>query len=57
MDGGVPKNLEVGGGYDFFVAGRFWGFFIFHDLPHDYFFNSVKVLKFFIVRLNRNISR
>ena len=19
MDGGVPKNLEVGGGYDFFV--------------------------------------
>ena len=36
MDGGVPKNLEVGGGYDFFVilgcrgwgrgGGRFWGF-------------------------------
>ena len=39
MDGGVPKNLEVGGGYDFFVGlggGRFWGFFIFDDLPHDF---------------------
>ena len=43
MDAGVPKNLEVGGGYDFFViftcrgwGGSFWGFFIFDDLPHDY---------------------
>ena len=45
MDGGVPKNLELGGGYDFFVIlgyrglvgrGRLWGIFIFDDLPHDY---------------------
>ena len=41
MDGGIPKNLEVGGGYDFRVIlgyrqrGRFWGFFVFDDLPHD----------------------
>ena len=39
MDAGVPKNLEVGGGYDFFViftsrgwgGGSFWDFFIFDD--------------------------
>ena len=42
MDGGIPKNLEVGGIYDFFVilgcrgAGKFWDFFNFYDLPHDY---------------------
>ena len=44
MDAGVPKNLEVGGGYDFFVilacrrwgGGSFWGFVIFDDLPQDY---------------------
>ena len=40
MDGSVPKNLEVGGGYDFFVGlgggGRFWRFLIFDDLPYDY---------------------
>ena len=42
MDGGIPKNLEVGGGYEFFVflgyrqRGRFWGFSVFDDLPHYY---------------------
>ena len=34
MEGGVPKNLEVGGGYDFFVilwcrGGGGFGFFSF----------------------------
>ena len=42
MDGGIPKNREVGGIYDFFVIlgrrgwGRFWDFFNFDDLPHYY---------------------
>ena len=43
MDGGIPKNLEVGGIYEFFVIlggvggwGRFWDFFTFYDLPHAY---------------------
>ena len=42
MDGGVPKNLR-GEGVTIFVSfcgvgevGRFWDFFIFDDLPHDY---------------------
>ena len=42
VDGGIPKNREVGGIYDFFVIlgcrgwGRFWDFFNFYDLSHYY---------------------
>ena len=69
MDGGIPKNLEVGGIYDFFVIlgcrglGKVLGFFHFLgpsscilNLSRSLYCNSVEVSKFYIVSLNRNIQ-
>ena len=43
MDGGVPKNREVGGGYDFFVGlggggGGLGFFFFFWPSPLFFYF-------------------